>query len=133
MKNIEHTSKLLKNKRKLPRELDKFFQCMILINVLGWFVFIGALLVFHDARPEFISGVQAFWGVEGRQEWSKTLTIYLVALLSLCVFISVTVLIMKRRRNRRDKDHFGINGYVLMVTAVSSLIILYFDFQRTSL
>ncbi|MGK0305819.1 MAG: uncharacterized membrane protein YhaH (DUF805 family) [Gammaproteobacteria bacterium] len=133
MKNIEHTSKMLKNRRKLPREHDKFFQCMILINVLGWFVFIGALLVFHDARPEFISGVQAFWGVEGRQEWSKTLTIYLVALLSLCVFISVTVLIMKRRRNRRDKDHFGINGYVLMVTAVSSLIILYFDFQRTSL
>jgi heme/copper-type cytochrome/quinol oxidase subunit 2 len=106
---------------------------MVFINVLGWFVFIGALLVFHDARPEFVSGVQAFWGIEGRQEWSKTLTMYLVALLSLCVFISVTVLIMKHRRNRRDKDHFGINGYVLMVTAVSSLIILYFDFQRTLL
>jgi heme/copper-type cytochrome/quinol oxidase subunit 2 len=101
---------------------------MIFINVFGWFVFIGALLVFHDARPEFVSGVQAFWGIEGRQEWSKTLSIYLVGLLSICVFISVTVLIMKRRRNRRDKDHFGINGYVLMVTAVSSLIILYIEF-----
>ena len=133
MKNTAQTSKPLKNRRMSPREHDIFFQCMVFINVLGWFVFIGALLVFHDARPEFVSGVQAFWGVEARQEWSKTLTIYLVALLSLCVFISVTVLIMKRRRNRRDKDHFGINGYVLMVTAVSSLIILYFDFQRTSL
>jgi uncharacterized membrane protein YhaH (DUF805 family) len=133
MKNTAQTSKLHKNRRKSSREHDTFFQCMVFINVLGWFVFIGALLVFHDARPEFVSGVQAFWGVEGRQEWSKTLTIYLVALLSLCVFISVTVLIMKRRRNRREKDHFGINGYVLMVTAVSSLIILYFDYQRTSL
>lgn len=133
MKNTAQTSKPVKNRRKSSREHDRFFQCMVFINVLGWFVFIGALLVFHDARPEFVSGVQAFWGVEGRQEWSKTLTIYLVALLSLCVFISVTVLIMKRRRNRRDKDHFGINGYVLMVTAVSSLIILYFDFQRTLL
>jgi hypothetical protein len=133
MKNIEHTSKSLQNRRKLPRELDRFFRCMIFINVFGWFVFIGALLVFHDARPEFVSGVQAFWGIEGRQEWSKTLTIYLVALLSICVFISVTVLIMKSRRNRRDKDHFGINGYVLMVTAVLSLIILYFEFERTLL
>jgi heme/copper-type cytochrome/quinol oxidase subunit 2 len=87
--------------------------------------------VFHDARPEFVSGVQAFWGIEGRQEWSKTLTMYLVGLLSLCVVISVMVLVMKRRRNRRDKDYFGINGYVLMVTAVSSLIILYFEFTAT--
>lgn len=101
---------------------------MVFINVLGWFVFIGALLVFHDARPEFVSGLQAFWGIEGRQEWSKTLTIYLVGLLSLCVFISLAVLIMKRRRNRRDKDNLGINSYVLMLTSVASLIILYFEF-----
>jgi heme/copper-type cytochrome/quinol oxidase subunit 2 len=128
MKNSGQTSKPLQNRRKSPRESDKFFQSMVFINVLGWFVFIGALLVFHDARPEFVSGVQAFWGIQGRQEWSKTLTIYLVGLLSLCVIISVTVLIMKRRRNRRDKDYFGINGYVLMVTALSSLITLYFIF-----
>jgi hypothetical protein len=101
---------------------------MVFLNVLGWFVFIGALLVFHDARPEFVSGVQEFWGIEGRQGWSKTLTFYLACLLSLCLVISVTVLIMKRQRNRRDKDHFGINGYVLLLTAVSSLIILYFEY-----
>jgi heme/copper-type cytochrome/quinol oxidase subunit 2 len=128
MKNTIKTPKRIYNRRKLTRENDKFFQTMVFINVLGWFVFIGALLVFHDARPEFVSGVQAFWGIEGRQEWSKTLTMYLVGLLSVCVIISVTVLLMKRRRNRRDKDYFGINGYVLMVTAVSSLIILYFEF-----
>lgn len=128
MKYTDSSQKPIPNRRKSTRENDKFFQCMIFINVLGWFVFIGALLVFHDARPEFVSGVQAFWGIEGRQEWSKTLTVYLVGLLSLCVVISVTVLIMKRKRNRREKDHFGINGYVLMVTAVSSLIILYFEF-----
>jgi uncharacterized membrane protein YkvI len=104
---------------------------MVFINVLGWLVFIGALLVFHYARPEFVSGVQAFWDMEGRQEWSKALTGYLVGLLSLCVMISVAVLIMKRRRNRRDKDYFGINGHVLMVTATSSLIILYFEFTAS--
>jgi heme/copper-type cytochrome/quinol oxidase subunit 2 len=128
MKNTPQTSKPIKNRRKSSREHDRFFQCMVFINVLGWFVFIGALLVFHDARPEFVSGLQAFWGIERRQEWSKTLTMYLVGLLSICVVISVMVLLMKRRRNRRDKDHFSINGYVLMVTAVLSLIILYFEF-----
>ena len=131
MKNLEQASKPIHNRRKSPREKDRFFQYMVFINVLGWFVFIGALLVFHDARPEFVSGVQAFWGIEGRQEWSKTLTLYLAGLLSLCVIISLTVLIMKRRRNRREKDYFGINGYVLMLTAISSLIILYFEFTAS--
>jgi hypothetical protein len=132
MKNSEQAAKPVHNRRKSPRENDKFFQYMIFINVLGWFAFIGALLVFHDARPEFVSGVQAFWGIEGRQEWSKTLTLYLAGLLSLCVIISIAVLIMKRRRNRREKDHFGINGYVLMLTALSSLIILYFEYTASS-
>jgi hypothetical protein len=131
MKNTVQRAKLVQNRRKSPREDDKFFQCMVFINVLGWLVFIGALLVFHYARPEFVSGLQAFWDMEGRQEWSKVLTGYLVGLLSLCVMISVAVLIMKRRRNRRDKDYFGINGYVLMVTATSSLIILYFEFTAS--
>lgn len=129
MKQSDSNQNSTPNRRKAPREQDRFFQSMVAINVLGWFVFIGALLVFHDARPEFVSGVQAFWGIEGREEWSKTLSIYLVGLLALCVLISVIVLIMKRHRNRREKDHFGINGYVLMLTAVSSLIILYFEFN----
>lgn len=123
------SNKPLKDRRKSPRENDKLFQSMVAINVLGWFVFIAALLVFHDARPEFVSGVQAFWGVEGRSEWSETLSLYLVALLFTCVVISIVVLFLKRKRNRREKDYFGINGFVLMFTAISSLIILYFEFN----
>ncbi|MFT5837567.1 MAG: hypothetical protein ACI9UT_000052 [Flavobacteriales bacterium] len=65
MKKLEQTPKQVQNRRKSPRESDKFFQCMVFINVLGWFMFIGALVVFHDARPEFVSGVQAFGGGQG--------------------------------------------------------------------
>ncbi|MCF2946756.1 hypothetical protein L0668_01440 [Paraglaciecola aquimarina] len=129
MKMNEPSDKSFKNRRKTPRENDRFFQIMVGVNVLGWFVFIAALLVFHDARPEFVSGVQAFWGVEGREEWSETLSIYLVGLLCCCVAISAAVLLMKRKRNRREKDQYGINGYVLMFIAISSLIILYFEFN----
>lgn len=115
------------NRRKHPREQDRLFKLLVAINVLGWFVFLAALIVFHYARPDFISGVQEFWGVEGRQHWSSSLSIYLVALLVVCVLISVAVLILKRQRNRRENDYYGINGYVLMFTAVCSLIILYFE------
>ena len=131
MKYTNSSQKILHNRRKLTRENDRFFQCMIFINVLGWFVFIGALIVFYHARPEFVSGVQAFWGIEGRQEWSETLTVYLFGLLLLCIVISASVLCMKRKRNRREKDYFGINGYVLMFIATLSLIILYFEFKTS--
>ena len=117
------------NRRKTPRQNELLFQIIVGINVFGWFVFIAALLVFHYARPEFISGVQEFWGVTGREGWSSSLSFYLFGLLVTCVAISVTVLILKRLRNRREKDYFGINGYVLLVVASASLAILYFEFN----
>ncbi|MFT4939698.1 MAG: hypothetical protein ACI88A_002743 [Paraglaciecola sp.] len=117
------------NRRKTLRENEKVFQIMVGINVLGWFVFIAALLVFHYARPEFLSGVQEFWGVTGRQEWSSSLSFYLFGLLATCVGISITVLMLKRLRNRREKDHFGINGYVLLFVASASLAILFLEFN----
>lgn len=117
------------NRRKSSRENDLLYKIMIVINVSGWFVFIAALMVFHNARPEFISGVQEFWGVNGRREWAPELSYYLVALLSTCVAISLSVLLLKRKRNRREKDHFGINGYVLLVIASASLASLYFEFN----
>jgi heme/copper-type cytochrome/quinol oxidase subunit 2 len=128
-KNSLKDQKQAMNRRKQPRENDRLFKFMVAINVIGWFVFLAALLVFHYARPEFISGVQAFWGVTGRQEWSASLSHYLVALLIVCVVISLLVLIIKRQRNRRENDYYGINGYVLMFAAASSLIILYFEFN----
>lgn len=119
------------NRRRQPRERDTLFKCLVALNVLGWFVFLAALIVFHYARPEFISGVQSFWGVTGRQHWSSSLSLYLVALLLVCVLISMLVLVLKRQRNRREHDYYGINGYVLMFTAVSSLVILYFELGQS--
>ncbi|KXI30866.1 hypothetical protein AX660_04120 [Paraglaciecola hydrolytica] len=103
---------------------------MVGLNVVGWFVFLAALIVFHYARPEFVSGVQAFWGVSGRQNWSYSLSIYLAGLLLVCVLISILVLILKGKRNRREKDYYGINGYVLMFTATCSLAILFFELNH---
>jgi hypothetical protein len=117
------------NRRKQPLVQDRLFQIMIGVNVVGWIVFIAALLVFHYARPEFISGVQDFWGVTGREEWSISLSFYLISLLFGCVGLSLAVLLLKLRRTRRQNDYFGINGFVLLIVASISLTILYFKFN----
>ena len=117
-----------KNRRKTPIENDKLFQMMVGVNVFGWAVFIAALIVFHYARPEFITGVQDFWGETGREQWSASLSTYLVALLFCCVGLSLAVLLLKRKRTRRKNDNFGVNGFILLLVATISLTILYFEF-----
>lgn len=126
-KNSQNQQKSAMNRRRHPRENDLLFKILVALNVIGWGVFLAALIVFHYARPDFVSGVQTFWGVTGREQWLSSLSMYLVILLFTCVLISVVVLVLKRQRNRRENDYYGINGYVLMFTAASSLAILYFE------
>ncbi|WP_158769730.1 hypothetical protein [Paraglaciecola sp. L1A13] len=118
-----------KNRRKTRIENDKLFQIMVGVNVFGWVVFVAALIVFHYARPEFITGAQEFWGVTGREQWSASLSTYLVGLLFACVGLSLAVLILKRKRTRRKSDNFGLSGFVLLLVALVSLSILYFEFN----
>jgi hypothetical protein len=102
---------------------------MVGVNVFGWVVFVAALIVFHYARPEFITGAQEFWGVTVREQWSSSLSTYLVGLLFACVGLSLAVLILKRKRTRRKSDNFGVSGFILLLVALVSLFILYFEFN----
>ncbi len=113
------------NRRKTPRDDDIFYRIVSAVNIISWLCFIAALVVFHYARPELISGVQEFWGVEGRKNWSHTLSFYLLALLALCTLLGVVSLLLKRMRNRRENDFIGVNLGILLVVAVSSLLWIY--------
>lgn len=115
------------NRRIAPRSGDKFYQLVNVLNLLAWVIFVAAMVVFHYARPELISGVQAYWGVDGREDWSTTLSFYLVVLLSVCTLLGFTLVVMKRQRSRRKNDFFGINLTILLVIAVSSLVWIYFE------
>ena len=110
------------NRRHTPRNQDKFYRIIMGLNLVAWLVFLIAMIVFHYARPELISGVQEFWGLEGRTDWSSTLTFYLLMLLGLCFTLGVAVVVMKRRRSRRKNDFFGINIGILLTITVTSLI-----------
>lgn len=117
------------NRRNTPRIGDKFYQTVMILNVIAWVVFIAAMVVFHYARPELVSGVQEYWGMEGREDWSMTLSFYLISLLSLSTFLSFTVLVLKRARSRRRHDYMGVNIVILLIIAASSLIWIYIEMQ----
>ncbi|GAB5382253.1 MAG: hypothetical protein Alis3KO_37120 [Aliiglaciecola sp.] len=118
------------NRRKTPRSHDRFYQIVLGLNIFAWVVFVAALIVFHYARPELISGVQEYWGVEGRQDWSRSLSVYLLILLALCTLMSLLVLILRRFRTRRQNDYFGINVVILLAISITVLIWIVSDMPQ---
>nr|WP_297347393.1 hypothetical protein [uncultured Glaciecola sp.] len=104
---------------------ELLFRIMVIFNVTAWIALLVALILFHYARPEFISGVQKFWGVEGRLYWSKGHIDGLLATLQVCLSLSLISMILRVRRKRRKTDSFGVNLFILIGITIISLITIY--------
>ena len=113
------------DRRQTPASKEPLFRVMVILNVTAWFSLLAALVLFHYARPEFISGVQKFWGVEGRIYWSQDHVDGLLTTLQVCLGLSLTSMILRLRRNRRKTDSFGINLFILATITTLSLITIY--------
>ena len=113
------------DRRKTRRQHDRLYQCVVGLNVVAWALLIAALVLLHYARPEFITGVQNYWGIEGRDFWSEDHLSDLLSLLQICLFITIATIILRSRRNRRKTDRFGVNVMILLVISVTSLLTIY--------
>lgn len=114
------------NRRQKPRNKDWLYRFTIGLAIVGWIALVVALILFGEARPELATGVQRFWGIEVRSEWSQEYAYYLLQTLRFCLFTSLLAMLLSLRRNRRKKDHFGINLLVLLVISMVSLVTLSF-------
>ncbi len=112
-------------RRKIHRSQDTFYRLVVLLNITAWACLVAALLVLHYARPDFITGVQNYWGIEGRDFWSREHLDDLLTLLQICLVITLVAFTMHTRRNRRKSDSFGYNLIILLVISVLSLATIY--------
>jgi len=117
--------KEFKERRRQSRKHDLLYRLVVGLNIVAWIVLVGALILFHYARPEFITGVQTYWGIDGRNFWSESHLSDLLSLLQVCLFITVFTILLRSRRNRRKTDRFGINILILLVIVIVSLVTLY--------
>lgn len=113
------------DRRQIPASKEPLFRIMVILNIVAWFSLLAALILFHYARPEFISGVQKFWGVEGRIYWSEDHIDGLLATLQVCLGLSLVSMLLRLRRNRRKTDSFGVNLFILAAITIISLITIY--------
>lgn len=107
------------DRRHKPKHRDTFYRFILLGNGLTWCIFVCALLVFHYARPEQITGIQRYWGIAGREEWHANLTIWLLSLLAFCTLSSFSLILMHARRNRRKHESYISNMTFLSITSFS--------------
>lgn len=118
------TYEQLAERRSTPRSQTPFYKFMLALNIVGWVGMVVVLVLFHYARPDFISGVQQYWGIEGDTTWSESHLSAMTIMLQVCLFVTLVSIIMRARRNRRRSDSFGINLFILLAIAGISLITL---------
>ena len=111
------------DRRQTPKNKDMIFRLVNVGNIIVWVIFVAALVIFHYARPETISGVQRYWGVSGRQEWNEVLTLWLLGLLAVCTLLSTVLIFMRKQRNRRKNESWWSN--LLFLGAVSGAFALW--------
>ena len=112
------------DRRRKPRDKDGFYQFVLTVNSVCWLVLIGALVVFHFARPEMVTGLQTYWGIEGRTTWSEEHVDALIMLLQLCLGMTLLTMRLRSRRNRRREDNYGVNLFILAGISMLSLFTL---------
>lgn len=112
------------DRRKTPHGDTLFYKVMLGLNILAWAGLVVVLILFHYARPEFITGVQQYWGVEGDNTWTMSYVDAMVVLLRICLVLSLISTVMRARRSRRKNDSFGINLIILTIIVATSLITL---------
>ena len=112
-------------RRKKHRSRDFLYRATVALNLVAWIMLLIALIVLHYARPEFVSGVQTYWGIDGRDFWLDDKLEWLLILLETCLLLSFFTLIIRARRNRRKADQLGINLLVLLLISLISLSTVY--------
>lgn len=110
------------DRRHKPVEKERLFIVTVIGNIVLWVLFIGALILLHYARPEFITGLQEYWNIPGREHWLNEPKNLLKLLLSICIGLSLLLIGLNRRRNRRKKDNIAFNVVFLLIVSVIAFV-----------
>ena len=94
---------------------------LIGLNILAWLLLVVALIVFHYARPDFVTGLQRYWNIPGDTQWSAELIQVLFRLTQLCLVATIVAMVMRIRRTRRKRDEYGVNLYILLIAGLATL------------
>ena len=117
----------MENTRKERRgAADLWTYLLRILAILGWGLFVFALIVSYYAAPDSDYGLLRYHDIEIRKFWLTPLTGYLYIVLWLSALSSYFCLILDKYRSRRKSDskHFNILLLLAITIAWVSFILV---------
>ena len=111
-----------KERRKGP---DLIVRLVYWSSLIGWILFIIALMVSHEAKPEMNTGLVRYWQIPIRSEWNEALMPAMLGLLWWSCITSLISIGLNRLRLRRRHDQVRSNAIILLVVALGALSYFY--------
>ncbi|ARD46094.1 hypothetical protein [Colwellia sp. PAMC 21821] len=110
----------MKNTRKERRNTaDLWTYLLRVLAIVGWGLFVVALIVSYYAAPEADYGILRYHNIEIRKFWLTPLTGYLYIVLWLSALSSYFCLILDKYRSRRKSDSKHFNILLLLVITIA--------------
>lgn len=109
--------KMKRNERR--NAADRWTYLLRVLAIVGWGLFIFALVVSYYAAPESDYGILRYHNIEIRKFWLTPLTGYLYIVLWLSALSSYFCLILDKYRSRRRSDGKHFNVLLLLVITIA--------------
>tara|TARA_R110000744_G_scaffold260293_3_gene375293 strand:- start:17290 stop:17667 length:378 start_codon:yes stop_codon:yes gene_type:complete len=124
----------MKNTRKERRNTaDLWTYLLRVLAIVGWGLFVFALIVSYYAAPESDYGLLRYHDIEIRKFWLTPLTGYLYIVLWLSALSSYFCLILDKYRSRRKSDSKHFNILLLLVITISWVSFILVQISETKI
>lgn len=108
-----------KLKKERRNAVDLWTYVIRTLAIIGWGLFVFALIVSYYAAPEADYGLLRYHNIEIRKFWLTPLTGYLYIILWLSALSSYFCLILDKYRGRRKSDGSHFNILLLLVITIA--------------
>ena len=122
--------KILKKERRSA--VDIWTYIVRVLTIIGWGLFVFALIVSYYAAPDSDYGLLRYRNIEIRKFWLTPLTGYLYIVLWLSALCSYFCLILDKYRSRRESDGKHFNILLLLVITIAWISFILVQISTTS-
>ncbi len=104
----------------------------IVLGLLCWVVFVGGLVIFHWAQPEFVTVFDRFYHLKLRTQWDYQYVTYMFYTIAGGFSISLITLLLGRVRGRRRTDYKGHLIFLGCLYGIMGILTLMLIFRIAS-
>ncbi|HAE90630.1 MAG TPA: hypothetical protein DCG80_06530 [Idiomarina sp.] len=117
------------NDSKRLQKLGAWRRVMGTLSILGWLIFIAALIVYDYAKPETGTLLSEWLDVDLRSGWIASLAQLYLFLMALGLVVSCIACVLNIWLHRRRRTHIWVNTLILGLASISGLLLFFYGFS----